>query len=400
MNETKLNFIKKTLESLKAIDGRATTYHDLNKKNLKLIVHPSGIKTFILYRKINGKPERITIGHFPEITIEQARRQIDILNSKIAQGVNPNEEKKAMRAEITLGELFQQYLERHAKVHKKSWQGDEAQFNRYLSSWKNKKISAISKANLQKLHADIGANSGTYTANRLLALLHILFNKAIEWGWNNPNPAHKIKKFKEKSRDRFMQADELPRFFKALAEETNQNFRDYILISLLTGARRSNVLAMRWEEINFERSTWTIPETKNGDKHTVPLVAEAVNILKHRLADRKDDNCWVFPSYSSVGHLVEPKKAWQRILQRAEIKDLRLHDLRRSLGSWQAATGANLSIIGKTLAHKNVSTTAIYARLNIDPVRESMNKATQAIFAAAGIEENGELVDFKAKEKK
>jgi integrase len=386
MESTKLNFIKKSLEVLTAINNKTTTYHDTQKKCLKLRVHPSGVKTFVLYRKINGKPERITIGHFPEVTIEQARRQVDALNSKIAEGINPNEEKKAMRSEITLGELFNQYLERHAKIYKKSWQEDQDQFNRHLANWKNKRLSLISKANVQKLHADIGANKGTYSANRLLALLHILFNKANEWGWEGLNPAHKIKKFKEKSRDRFMQADELPRFFKALSEETNQSFKDYVMLSLLTGARRSNVLAMRWEDINLERETWTIPETKTGDKHTVPLVPEAINILKNRLTNNTDNNCWVFPSHSSIGHLVEPKKAWQRILNRAQIKDLRLHDLRRSLGSWQAATGANLSIIGKTLAHKNVSTTAIYARLNIDPVRESMNKATQAIFAAAGID--------------
>ena len=85
------------------------------------------------------------------------------------------------------------------------------------------------------------------------------------------------------------------------------------------------------------------------------------------------------------GHLVETKKPWKRILDKAGLKNLRIHDLRRSLGSWQAATGANLSIIGKTLAHKNVSTTAIYARLNIDPIRESMNKATDAMLNAAGV---------------
>ena len=80
--------------------------------------------------------------------------------------------------------------------------------------------------------------------------------------------------------------------------------------------------------------------------------------------------------------MVEPKAVWKRILQRAGIENLRIHDLRRSLGSWQAATGANLSVIGKTLGHKNTSTTAIYARLNLDPVRESMSKAANAMFSA------------------
>jgi integrase len=112
------------------------------------------------------------------------------------------------------------------------------------------------------------------------------------------------------------------------------------------------------------------------------LVDQALAVLREReISDDKDDT-WVFPGAGKTGHMVEPKKAWRRILQRANIQNMRIHDLRRSLGSWQAATGANLSIIGKTLNHKQVSTTAIYARLNIDPVRESMNTATEAMLKA------------------
>jgi integrase len=105
---------------------------------------------------------------------------------------------------------------------------------------------------------------------------------------------------------------------------------------------------------------------------------------------------WVFPSTGKTGHLVEPKKAWKRILERADLSDLRIHDLRRSLGSWQAATGASLSIIGKSLGHKNINSTAIYARLNIDPVRESMETATSAMMVAGGLLPSAELIDIYA----
>ena len=286
---------------------------------------------------------------------------------------------------MTIKGLFDKYLERYAKVHKKSWQEDANQFRRYLKDWENRRLSSVRKSHIQKLHAEVGINKGHYAANRLLALLHTMFNRAIDWGWDNPNPAHGIKKFKEKSRDRFIQADELPKFFAALSEEPSIIVRDYILLSLLTGARRSNVLAMRWDEINFNRTTWTIPLTKTGESHTVPLVPAAIDLLKSRQKNNTNDNPSVFPGTGTSGHLVETKKPWKKILAKAGIKNLRIHDLRRSLGSWQAATGANLSVIGKTLAHKNVSTTAIYARLNIDPIRESMNKATNAMFNAAGI---------------
>jgi integrase len=176
-----------------------------------------------------------------------------------------------------------------------------------------------------------------------------------------------------------LQPEELPRFFAALAAEPNETARDFFMLSLLTGARKSNTLAMRWEEISFAAETWRIAETKNGEPQTVHLPRQAVEILTARKL--ASDGPWVFPGGGASGHLADPKKAWMRILAEAGIADLQIHDLRRTLGSWQAATGANSYIIGKSLGHRSQQSTAIYARLNLDPVRESVNKATDAMFA-------------------
>ena len=217
-----------------------------------------------------------------------------------------------------------------------------------------------------------------YQANRLLERIRSIFNKAIEWGWQGQNPAVGVKKFKEQSRDRFLQPDELPRFFAALANEPNEAARDFFMISLLTGARKSNTLAMCWRDINFAGATWRIEQTKNGDAQTIHLPKGAMAIL----TDRKlaSESPWVFEGSGKSGHLADPKKAWERILTEAGIENLRIHDLRRTLGSYQAATGANGYIIGKSLGHRSQQSTAIYARLNLDPVRESVNKATEAMF--------------------
>ncbi|MDW3680331.1 hypothetical protein RA280_00940 [Cupriavidus sp. CV2] len=94
----------------------------------------------------------------------------------------------------------------------------------------------------------------------------------------------------------------------------------------------------------------------------------------------------MFPGTGASGHLVEPKKAWKIILDKAGIKDLWLHDLRRTMGSWQACTGANLSVIGRSLNYKSTATTAIYARLWIAPVRNSMETAATAMLKAAGLQ--------------
>jgi integrase len=138
---------------------------------------------------------------------------------------------------------------------------------------------------------------------------------------------------------------------------------------------------MRWEEINLEQAKWRIPVTKHGDSETVTLSPEVLAILDTRKASAVRE--WVFPGTGRSGHLEEPKAAWKRILQRAKIRDLRLHDLRRTLGSWQAAGGSSLIVIGKSLGHKSLAATQIYARLNLDPVRASVNAATAAMMLAA-----------------
>lgn len=389
----KINFTIKSLNDLPAQPtGKRAYYYDQKVSGLCVCVTDKGGKTFYSYKKINGRPERIKIGKFPDLSIEQARGQAGEINARIAKGENPNDLSRAKRAELTFADLFQEYMKRHAKLHKRSWKEDEAQYRRYLTKLSHNKLSHIDQGDIQRLHHEIGTSKGQYAANRLLALLQSVFNKASEWGlWEGANPCDGTKKFKEKSRDRFLQPDELPRFFEALSTEPNDTIRDYFLLSLLTGARRANVLSMRWEQINFDRCEWRIPTTKNGDPQTIPLVKTAQHIL---LARRKNNSEWVFPGKGKSGHLVEPKTGWKRICTKAELKEVRIHDLRRSLGSWQASTGANLSIIGKTLNHKNVSTTAIYARLNIDPIREAMEKATNAMLSAGKAKEEAKIVEL------
>ena len=385
MTQAKFNFTKAMLDTLPApAKGKRAYYYDTKMRGLGISITSAGSKTFIVYRWMDGKPERITLGRYPDLSIEQARGKAGEVNGMIAKGQNPNDIRRAERAEMTFGELFAEYLERHAKIHKRSWKEDQNQFKRYLVPLAKRKLSIIRKQDIQGLHHEVGKENGTYGSNRLLALLSVVFNKAIEFGfWNKANPAHGIKKFKEHSRDRFLQPDELPRFFQALAEEPNIIFRDYFLMLLLTGARRSNVLQMKWEDISFNRNEWRIPRTKNGTAQVVTLTDEAVTILKNR--QNKKNSPYVFPGIGKAGHLSDPKKAWTRVLQRAGFTNLRIHDLRRTMGSWQARTGASLAIIGKSLNHKCPATTAIYARLDLDPVRASLEKATAAIFMAAGL---------------
>jgi integrase len=260
-------------------------------------------------------------------------------------------------------------------------------------NWQNKKLSAITTRDIKNLRTSLSKNSGDAAANHALKLVRVVYNKAVEWGeFKGVNPALNPGILKIQSRDRFLQKDELPRLFTALAETENINVRDFILLAILTGARKANVLAMQWREVDLIRREWRIPDTKNGEPVIVQLPLEAVEILSARQAPGAT---WVFPSKSASGHMTSPKNSVSVILKRAGIENLTIHDLRRTLGSWQAIMGASLAIIGKSLGHKSVAATQIYARLSADPVRESVTRATAAMMEAGGLTQGAGVLNFK-----
>jgi integrase len=209
------------------------------------------------------------------------------------------------------------------------------------------------------------------------------------------NPARGVKQFRERSRDRFLKPEELKRFFISIGEEPNQNIPDFLLIALFTGARRANVLAMKWGDIDFSLGTWTIraEESKNREPMTIPLVAPVVEILLRRKQLAR--SIFVFPGSGKAGHLVEPKSGWTRIIHRAGLKDVRIHDLRRTLGSFQAIGGASTAIIGKSLGHKNPQSTSIYSRLSLDPVRKSVEAAVELMQTSAEASAQSQVVDIR-----
>jgi len=302
--------------------------------------------------------------------------------------------------------LAKEYGERHG-IKKLSWRTDQSIYTNHLQSLAPQKLSAIKREAISRILSNLEKDGfAGATLNNVRALISSIYGRAIEWGYATTNPVVGIKTRTKVKRDRFLQADELPRFFQSLAEEENETLRDYILLALLTGARRANLLAMRWQEINLAEAIWRIPVTKNGTPQNVTLSPEAVTILEARKTAAGKDVDFVFPGIGMSGHIEEPKKAVIRVMERAGIPygrnvpdGVTLHDLRRTLGSWQAKTVASLAIIGKSLNHKSQAATAIYARLDLDPVRESVERATSAMFTAAGLKPLAEVVSTSEQKK-
>lgn len=447
----RLTFTKKALDNLPLpAEGKRSTYTDSKVPGLELRVTSKGTKTFSCQRwiKTSGRPERVTLGRYPVMTIEQARRQALQVSSAIADGHNPAEARRQLRGEPTFGDLFADYMKRHSIPKKRTWREDQRNYDRHLAPTLGKrKLSSLARKDFAQVHSSISKTAPAH-ANKVLALCSVVFTWAIGAGaWDGQNPAAGIKKNKIRSRDRFLQHHELPRFFQALAAEPSDTVRDFFLACLLTGARRANVLAMRWDQLDLAEGVWRIPDTKNGEPQLVTLASQLVSVLEERR--QSAGSPWVFPGRGKTGHFAEPRKGWERILARAQalgivqalataeewsegeigeaaelalcqprqvqhrysqemqrhdldpeafaLSNLRIHDLRRTLGSWQARHGASLAIIGKSLNHKSVQATAIYARLDIDPVRDSVTRAVDDLLAAGGVSTPGEVVPFERK---
>ena len=296
--------------------------------------------------------------------------------------------RRARREEPTLQVLWEHW-ETVAKGVKRSFAEDNRQYEKFLKPWANRRLSSIKKSDVASLHAKIGRENGPYQGNRTLALIRAIFNRAGDLGFAGANPAAGVEKFPEVSRDRFLQADELKAFFNALAAES-ETWQGFFLVSILCGARRANTQAMRWGDVDLERGLWLISadEAKAGKALCVPLSPQAIVILKGQ-REISGGSEWVFPSHGRTGHIVEVKGAWKRICTRAGLADIRPHDLRRSLGSWMAISGASLPVVGKALGHTQASTTQVYARLSLDPIKAAVTTAADAMLLAAGARMDG-----------
>ena len=380
--KNQLTFTKSAIERIQPGSTR-TTYHDAKMPALVCLVSPAGGKVFYVYRRINGRPERVRLGAFPAMTVEQARSKAAEVNGAIAVGANPAEAKRAIRAEPTFADVFERFLkEKRNRAGRPMSERNAIEYRRVVATHLNgiagRKLTEITP---ERVKAAAGKVKSPSQSNKVKAIVSAVFNWARDEGiTGQANPAQAIKSKLIPSRERFLLPSEFPRFMAAVEASS---LRDFFLLALFTGTRRSNIQAMRWQDVSLDEFTWTIPKTKNGDPQTIALPPEAVEIIKARKAAAIVGAVYVFPGRGKKNpHLVEPKRAWDQILEIAGLENLRIHDLRRTLGSWQARQGASLTVIGKSLGHRTQQATAIYSRLDLDPVRVSVEQATAAMVEA------------------
>jgi integrase len=366
-----LRLTQRRIDAAKTPPAGQILIRDGELRGFALRVTATGCKTFVWDGRISRVMRRITLGRYPEFTLEEARTKALEIRHQIALGNDPAKERLEKRREPTVKELCDLYIERHARPHKRSWAEDHRKIRLHFSTFATLKISALTTEAIVRWHQRIGKERGQYMANRCLTLLATILNFAKTWGYLTNNLTKGVKRFREEKRERFLDAVEIDRLFAALADEPSPFWRAYFRLALLLGTRKNELLTARWDDINLTEAIWTIPNTKAGRSHTLPLPRAAVAILAELPSRNRTD--WVFPSDKKPGQrLSRADDAWNRIRERAGITHARIHDLRRTLGSWLAAQGHSLTMIGKTLNHTNLATTQVYARLTLEPVREAL----------------------------
>lgn len=394
----KFNFTQKAVATLAAPNKRRDVYGDANEQGLTLTVTAAGSRYFSWYKKVQGYPAWRAIGPFPELTVDDARLRAKELSASVARwkadgykGPNPLERHE----EVTLDKLVDQYvklhLEHEAKNPEKAAKDTRWMIQKYAAPFRQRKLDAIHHEEIRALVHKIGATRER-TANTVKELLVRLFNFAIrEKIFTGANPGLGIKGYKNVKRQRFVEPQELPLLWTALRRSKNVDLQHFVNIALFSGVRKNDILSAKWTDVSLADRCWKIPNPKSQVPYVVPISDELAEIFRERSKNRLTKTDWVFPSRDGTksGHITDMKRAWRKLLVDAKLDYANdpknrphIHDLRRTQGSMQAGLGTSLIIIGKSLGHAPGSdATAIYARTNLDPVREAMASANKAMSA-------------------
>jgi integrase len=344
-----------------------------------LRVTAGGARSFILsYRTREGRARRLTIGDLGAWTVATARAEAAELRRQIDQGGDPLGELQDERNAEMVTDLADRFLAEHGtRLRPKSLLDYHRLIKRHIRPALGRhKVKSVTFTDIDRLHRRI-SETAPYQANRCLALLSVMFALAVRWHMRADNPCVGVARNKEHSRERYLTGDELARLLAALDGYRDQHTAAIFKLLLLTGARRGEVLSMRWKDVDLGTGTWTKPHsrTKQKERHTVPLSAAARTILAKLAAKKPDPSGFIFPAGRGAnGPQRTIEKPWKTICQAAGITGLRVHDLRHSYAAQLASAGIGLHVIGGLLGHRKPATTARYTHLTDRALREATER--------------------------
>jgi integrase len=357
-----------------------------------------GSASYLLSYRVGRRKRRYTIGtHGSPWTPDAARKEATRLLALVASGVDPMAMKSAVRAAPTVRELVERFLREHVDAKRKLTTA-----KRYRGILEklvipvlgNRAVTDVTRADIAALHHRL--RETPVTANRMVLVVSKMMNLAERWGLrpDGTNPARHVERYREQARERYLDADELRRLGAALAmaettpvlvpgEAEPRMLSPFALAAIklliLTGARRGEILALKWQHVHVEQGVLFLPESKTGRK-PVFLNAPARAVLE--AVPRVEGNPYVIVGGRKARGLVNITETWYAVRALGGLKDVRLHDLRHSLASVGAGAGLSLPVIGGLLGHTQAQTTKRYAHLAAEPLRAAAELVGEKISAA------------------
>jgi integrase len=393
-----IRFTRKVIESLPPCpadhSSREIEFSSVEAPpGLKLVVTKRGIKSWLLRYTIippgqsESQRRAIKLGEFPAMEPSEACQIALEMRAQIAKRIDPQDARDKVAEEPTLDQFFQKEYLPHARTTLRSAKDVEGRWRLHVAPvLGTMRMRDIKPGDVLRLHDSKRTQLCAASANRILALVKRVFNVGIMLERCDKNPCRGVRMHAEQNiRNRTLAGEELKRFVAALVDEPNRVAADFFLYALATAGRREECLQMTWGEVSLERETWTIPasRSKNGKSRTVPLNDVALQVLRNRLALQRSQ--YVFPGRDS-GPFNNPSKAFKRVLERAGIVDLKIHDLRRSAATILVNNGGSIGQAQKLLGHSSSTLTATrYAFLAESQVRDASQRVSNAITEACGL---------------
>ena len=379
----KLKISKRTVEALEPRDVPFVVF-DKTVPAFGVEVRPSGAKTYKLWYRHGSRLRKLTLGRHGTVTADKAREQANRALRAVNDGKDPAQEKIERRAADALEVVFADWLAQHVDTKRKA--STRRQYRQIFDhtirpALGRKALVDISRSDVSRLHAKLAASP--YQANRAVAVLRSFFTWTERLGLRplGSNPARLVERYREAKRERMLSPDELARLGAALAASQGNEWPwalAAIRLLLLTGARKGEILGLRWDQVDLTAGTARLTDSKTGAK-TLHFGGPALEILA--AVPRVTGNPHVICGRVHGAPLIGLAKVWGRVRKRAGLEDLRIHDLRHAFASAGAMSGLPLLTLGRLLGHSQPSVTDRYAHLASAPLVSAADAVASSIAA-------------------